>query len=281
MKGKPKKSQLMFVYKITNNINNKFYIGKFSRDISNFSTYWGSGKIIKRAILKYGLENFTKEIIDTISELNEKEIYWIGYTNATIIGYNLTKGGDGGDLSEFIDYKKIGTKNKIKIKEYWDNLTEDGYKERCLTISGEKNGMFGKEGYWKNKSLPKDMVDKMVSNRRSYLGDNNPNWKGGTSTKQCSCGKEIAPINKTCSDCRNRKGENNSFYQKTHSEETKKKLSEFRKGKKPSNIKPFYIDNVKYLSLKDAEKITGIKATTIRHRIISKNKKYLEYRYAV
>ena len=77
----------------------------------------------------------------------------------------------------------------------------------------------------------------------------------------------------------NKKGENNPFYNKKHTEETRKILSEKRKGKKPSNIKPFYIDGIRYLSLKDAENATGIKSTTIRHRIISKNKKYENYKY--
>ena len=51
----------MIIYKITNTINGKIYIGKYQGN--NFNNYWGSGKILKNAYKKYGRENFTKEII--------------------------------------------------------------------------------------------------------------------------------------------------------------------------------------------------------------------------
>ncbi len=55
----------MEIYKITNNINKKIYIGK---DITCNPNYFGSGVFIKKAITKYGRENFTKEIIDFCSD---------------------------------------------------------------------------------------------------------------------------------------------------------------------------------------------------------------------
>lgn len=89
----------MIIYKTTNIVNNKIYVGKDSRNIPE---YFGSGKLIEKAIKKYGIQNFHKEVIDTavsIKELNEKEIHWIIELNATDrnIGYNIAKGGDGGD----------------------------------------------------------------------------------------------------------------------------------------------------------------------------------------
>jgi len=91
---------IMQIYKITNLINNKFYIGK---DTTSDSNYFGSGLLINRAIKKYGLENFIKEVIDETDdyyELSKKEIYWIEKYNSTDreIGYNISKGGDGGDV---------------------------------------------------------------------------------------------------------------------------------------------------------------------------------------
>ena len=89
----------MQIYKITNRLNSKIYIGK---DTTSNPNYYGSGAILNHAIKKYGIENFTKEIIDTAetkADLAEKEKYWISFCNSTDkeIGYNISRGGDGGD----------------------------------------------------------------------------------------------------------------------------------------------------------------------------------------
>jgi group I intron endonuclease len=87
----------MIIYKTTNLINQKFYVGK---DTHNNPNYYGSGKRLKLAIQKYGLENFKKEIIevcDSIEKLNEREKFWIRELNAISEGYNISLGGDGGD----------------------------------------------------------------------------------------------------------------------------------------------------------------------------------------
>ena len=100
----------MQIYKITNLINNKIYIGK---DTTSDPNYFGSGLIINRAFEKYGMENFKKEVIDETDdykELSKKEIYWIEKYNSTDreIGYNISRGGDGGDtLSNHPDLDSI------------------------------------------------------------------------------------------------------------------------------------------------------------------------------
>lgn len=101
------------IYKVTNNINGKIYVGKQSNNNKN---YYGSGKLIKQAIKKYGIENFTKEIIDeVIGDVlgSETEIYWITKLNA-LNGYNLEIHGNGGEISE-----RQRIMNSETVKKLW------------------------------------------------------------------------------------------------------------------------------------------------------------------
>ena len=89
--------KVMIIYKTTNLINGKFYIGQ---DSNNNPEYYGSGTIFKQALKKYGKENFIKEIVEVCStreELIEREIYWIKETKAQKLGYNIADGGWGGN----------------------------------------------------------------------------------------------------------------------------------------------------------------------------------------
>jgi len=95
----------MIVYKTTNLVNGKIYIG---RDVRNRPSYLGSGKVFLRAIKKYGKNEFRKETLDhcpSLSILNEREKYWITFFNSTNknIGYNIMEGGQGGNNH---NYKK-------------------------------------------------------------------------------------------------------------------------------------------------------------------------------
>lgn len=93
-----------YVYKIMNTINGKIYIGKHSTNNLE-DGYMGSGIRVKQAYQKYGLECFSKEVIQFYTsedELNQGEIFYIAQFNSTNpeIGYNLTYGGDGGTPTE-------------------------------------------------------------------------------------------------------------------------------------------------------------------------------------
>lgn len=88
------------IYKITNNVNGKLYVGKHETNKIDDS-YFGSGVVLKQAINKYGTNNFKKEILeycDNKENLNEREVYWIKELNTICPnGYNINKGGKGGD----------------------------------------------------------------------------------------------------------------------------------------------------------------------------------------
>lgn len=96
------------IYKITNDINNKVYIGKTNLSIKKrFEEHCNDSKRnrcenrpLYRAMNKYGIEHFyIEEIEDCLpEEASEKEIYWIGYYHSYGEGYNATIGGDGKNL---------------------------------------------------------------------------------------------------------------------------------------------------------------------------------------
>ena len=111
-----------FIYKITNTINGKSYIGqtiqnvkeRFYQHCATKCSKAVSNMAIHRAIKKYGKSNFTVEVIEEIdsTNLNDRERYWIKYYNSYNNGYNSTKGGqDGCKPFKDLDVESI-------IKEY-------------------------------------------------------------------------------------------------------------------------------------------------------------------
>lgn len=95
---------MSYIYKITNLINNKCYIGKtdihtiqerFKEHIKDSKRY--TDRPLYRAFNKYGIENFTIEEIEKcdIKDSCNREKYWIEYYGSFKNGYNATIGGDG------------------------------------------------------------------------------------------------------------------------------------------------------------------------------------------
>lgn len=100
------------IYKFTNKIDNKSYIGKTSRDVMDRhdAHIKGNGsKLLKRAIDKHGINNFYFTVIhDGILDifLDDYEIEAIKKYNTVLPnGYNLTFGGEGGKKSEEVKRK--------------------------------------------------------------------------------------------------------------------------------------------------------------------------------
>lgn len=97
------------VYKISNNINDKVYIGVTTRTIEErfaehkYRIEERNSIHLYQAMKKYGKENFKIELIDTANskeEMFEKEKYYIKYYDSYNNGYNLTYGGEGGKRLE-------------------------------------------------------------------------------------------------------------------------------------------------------------------------------------
>ena len=108
---------MSYIYKITNLINGKIYIGQTN---SIKKSYMGSGLWLKYAKNKYGINNFKKEIIISGDFnqilLDDLERHYIRLYNSNNkkIGYNLTPGGNGLHFHSEESKKKMSTSHKGK-----------------------------------------------------------------------------------------------------------------------------------------------------------------------
>lgn len=98
-----------YIYKTTNLVDNLIYIGQKKSNHFLGNGYLGSGKLIKKAIKKYGRNNFKVELLEEIftpEDMDAREIYWISYYNSTdhTIGYNISEGG-------FVNRTMVGENN--------------------------------------------------------------------------------------------------------------------------------------------------------------------------
>lgn len=167
----------MIIYKTTNLINNKIYIGQ---DSNNDSKYLGSGHLIVKAIKKYGEKNFKKEILEfckSKKELNEKEILWIKKFNSTNkkIGYNISSGGTGGKLIEQ-DVKKGKTyeeyygKDKAKIIKAKFSKARKGKPLILKNITKKEVAeKISKAHLKKNKKLNKEEKEKISNSVKKFF----------------------------------------------------------------------------------------------------------------
>lgn len=161
----------MIIYKITNLINNKIYIGQTIRTfndryhakgigierVKNYSECEGNSfnKHLYNSIIKYGEDNFKIEILcqcSTENELNEKEIYYINLHNSSDYryGYNIELGGN----------------NKRKSIEWrLDRIVKD-----------EKDKQFFKE-LFKNKKIDKNTIIDLITSPVVYIRKNGASKK--------------------------------------------------------------------------------------------------------
>lgn len=291
----------MIIYKITNTVNGKIYIGQ---DKYNNPSYFGSGKILQLAFQKYGIENFNKEILEvceSVEDLNEREKYWISFYNSTDrkIGYNIALGGNGGDtISNHPNNDKIRSKHSRWMIE---NNPTRGRKKTEDEIERWKESFVGK---YRNENNP-NFGSKRTESSKDKMSDARKKWWNNLSdTERENIGKKISEANtgKSGNAWTNEQKkahsewmkQNNPMKGKTHtnevkrriskankkpkSKEHKRKLSEIQKGKKPGNIVKVEIEGIIYESITDAVMKTGINMSTLRNRIKSKSEKYKNYK---
>ena len=238
-----------YIYLITDTTNGMKYTGKHHYHIEGQldPNYHGSGVIIKN-IYKKRPETLKEEYIKTCyseEEMCSDEQYYIKlFKTLWPNGYNLTEGGDGGEIPCEEVRKKMSMKLKgrhiseetrrkisnshkgINIWMKGKTLSEETKKKISESLKGRPSGMLGKKHSDETK---KKMSDEHRGEKNPFYGkhhseENKIKWSEKKKGKHHS-----EETKKKMSD--EHRGEKNPFYGKHHSEEAKKKMSESHKGK--------------------------------------------------
>lgn len=212
----------MIIYKITNVINNKAYIGQTTTTLNkrikvhlcdsktkNYPLYY--------AIRKYGWSNFKVkviDIVDNIKVLNEKERYWIEeFSSLCPNGYNLMSGGSHGMHS-----KK--TKHKMSLSRIGHKVSEITRQRISQSNKGRKNSEEHKQ-----KIRKKALGRKCSEETKLKISKANKNRVG------CMKGKHYTNETKRKMSLVHI-GRIGCMLGKHHTEESKRKISESLKGNK-------------------------------------------------
>lgn len=182
-----------YIYCITNLVNGKNYFGQRTFNVSGTARsaladmYWGSGKLIRQAQKKYGLQNFKKEIIIegmfTKDELDRFERCAIRI--ARFLGkaeYNIANGGQGWNWPTEVAKKYAIMSNSlenrksksIKLKKYFANLSKEEKFARVAkaSLTKKENG-FDPGTAWRGKKHTEEQLKKMSEKAKLRTGSKN------------------------------------------------------------------------------------------------------------
>ena len=145
------------IYKITNDINDKVYIGKTNLSIEKrFKEHCKDSirekcenRPLYRAMNKYGIEHFHIEEIEEClpEEASDKEIYWIGYYHSYKEGYNATMGGDG---KNYFNHSEIA--ERLRQNPYPSKVAKEfGCSVDTIQIVSKEFGIETKQEYYPKK----------------------------------------------------------------------------------------------------------------------------------
>lgn len=276
MKGLIFIENLIGVYFIVNKINNKFYVGHSTNIHKRFLSHKSYLRrnihhcaFLQRSWNKYGEDNFDFRVFKVYNTLEESILLEQKFIDHCKILYNTSREANfGGDLlSNHPNRTEIIARIKRSSLLYISTLSS---KERALKFGqpGKLNPMFGK-----NHS---DKTKRLISVKK--LGST-PGNKGKCLEETVGV-KRATEIKKLLSDkAKSRTGDKNSFFNKSHSDITKKHLSETMKGRKPVNMKQVIICNTIYESVTDAARNLSVSPATIIFRIRSKSNNFKSYNY--
>ena len=199
----------MIVYKITNKINGKVYIGQ---TINAMQKRWRDHKNshkqhpLQNSMLKHGKENFSIEQIDSASsqeELNEKEAYWINFYDSrnSEKGYNLREAGSHGSQSESTKQKlreaHLGMSHTEETKQRLSEVNKGKHlsDETRLKISQNNAHMSGTTG----KELRHRSEESKERSRLAMIGKNKDKpspWKGKHPSEETKQKMRLAKLGK-------------------------------------------------------------------------------------
>lgn len=239
------------VYKITNLINNKVYIGITTRTLKKrigehitISKSKNTTMCIHRSIAKYGINSFKWEIIDkaeSFDELNNKERYYIVKYNSLIPnGYNCAEGGTNGyTLKAHPNAKEIYKKNALKrtgqkrSQEFKDGRSGDknpnygGIYSKCegpVKLNKENKGKNLEEIYGEEKAKEiKQKLSEKSSGKNNVMYGKTHTPEARDKIRKARTGTKLSEEQKKNLSIKN-SGENNAFYGKKHSKDTKEKM---------------------------------------------------------
>ena len=178
-----------YIYLTTNLINNKKYIGMHKYNGCDIDpNYLGSGIHIKRAIEKYGKDNFKCEILtccETRDELLDKEKYYTDLYKAPINEeyYNIADGGRGGHSTYYV---QPVTQKQLDTLEYGRHLPASE-KQKAQLRARRLNCVVSEETREKLRSAQlgkKASEETREKYRQRWLGDKNPNYGGIPDTRK-------------------------------------------------------------------------------------------------
>ena len=203
------------IYKITNLINNKIYIGQ-SKNIEKRWARHRTGPFnlnnncydspLYRAIRKYGLNNFSFEVIEQCNntDLNKKEIYWIHFydSNNNDKGYNLTDGGESAITASKLNWEQVHEIKKLLSESYKSQQEiADIYGVSQRTISGINSGQsWLEDGYiYPLRKIHIPINRNNNKNKNNNKIENNNEIKNNNTC--IDCGTVISPGAKRCLHC--------------------------------------------------------------------------------
>lgn len=168
----------MVIYKITNKIDGKQYIGQTVQNIAKRWTQHRSDALIRknhtalhRAMNKYGTENFSIKVLahcNSMEEMNHRESYYIKLFNTLAPnGYNIALGGKNQRHSEETKKRLSNLKIGVKTGKTWNkgiSPSPETIAKIAASSRGENNGMYGR----KHSLEAKDKI------RKSRIGKFDP-----------------------------------------------------------------------------------------------------------